>query len=159
MKLKGYTITTEDIHSLYSGYHTADNLVQRQASPECLVKREKGKKLCIIEMPKDNPCVGISIYDPSISVSALSMLLIHRDILDEVMHSTFYLDHLQAWQHKGFDLLGQWFSSMSRSPTCSPELGGQEKRPGGRHIIFFIQCASNKAAYIVQPGGYQCIQS
>lgn len=117
-------------------------------------KEGKGKKLCIIEMPKEDPCVGISIYDPIISVSVLSTLLIHRDILDEVMHSSFYLDHLQAWQCKGFDLLSQEFSSMSRSPTCSPELGGQEKRPGGQDIISFIQCASNKAAYIVQFGGY-----
>lgn len=27
IKLKGYTSTAEDIHSLYSGYHMADNLV------------------------------------------------------------------------------------------------------------------------------------
>lgn len=105
-------------------------------------------------MPKEESCVRISICDPIISVSALSTVLICREILDEVMHSSFYLDYLQAWQWKGFDLLGQWFSSTSRSPTCSPELGGQEKRPGGQDTKFFIQYASNEAAYIVQFGSY-----
>lgn len=61
-------------------------------------KEGKGKKLFIIEMPKEDPCVRISTYDPIISGSALSTLLIYKEVLDDVMHSNFYLDHLHIWQ-------------------------------------------------------------